>query len=90
LHLNEQWPEMHAGVPFATTDGHMTPQVPQLLGSVCLLVQVPLQRSGVVPVQLAVQLLETQTGVPPLHCVLQPPQWFLSVVSSTHVPLQLL
>jgi hypothetical protein len=78
---------MHAGVPFATTDGHMTPQFPQLLGSVCLLVHAPLQMSGVVPLQLAVHDPLTQTGVPPLHCILQLPQWFLSVFSSTQPPL---
>jgi hypothetical protein len=74
-------------VELATVAAHKTVQAPQLLGSVCLLVQVPLQRSGVVPLQLAVHEPLTQTGVPPLHCVLQLPQWFLSVFSSTQPPL---
>lgn len=67
MHLKVHEPETHAGEPFATTDGHMTPQFPQLLGSVCLLVQDPPQTSGVVPVQLAVHEPFTQTGVPPMH-----------------------
>ena len=50
-----------------------------------VLVQVPPQRSGVVPVQLAVQPPATQTGAPPLHWVPQLPQWFLSVFSSTQL-----
>lgn len=83
LHITAHMPLTHVGTAFATDVVHSTPHVPQLSGSVCLLVQVPPQTSGVAPEQLAVQLPPTQTGVLPLHVVLQPPQWLLSVFSST-------
>jgi len=86
--LNVHAPETHAGAALATTAGHMTPQLPQLFGSVSLLVHVPPHESGVGAVQPAWQADPTQRGVLPVQAWPQTPQLFLSLVSSTQLPPQ--
>ena len=72
--------------------------MPQLLASVCLLVQVCEQQSGVEPEQQLLPHSAAPPGhkhcppwqlVPLLHTVPHDPQLLLSVCSLTHVPPQL-
>jgi hypothetical protein len=48
-------PPLHVALPPPVTTGHAEPHMEQLSGSVCVLVHVELQRSGVVPEQLLTQ-----------------------------------
>jgi hypothetical protein len=50
------------------------PHMPQLFGSVCLLVHVLPQRSGVVPVHVDAHISPWQSGVGVEHVTPQPPQ----------------
>lgn len=62
---------------------HAWPQLPQLLLLLVRSTQAPPQ-----PVIAAPQQTPAEQVVPAPHAVLQPPQWFESVCSSTHAPAQ--
>jgi hypothetical protein len=85
LHWKLHAPEMHAGLPLATTEGHRTPQWSQLFGSVIVSTHVP-EQSVVPDGQLLMQPPLTQAAFAPVHAwaAPHPPQLFLSVIVSTH------
>jgi len=81
----------HAGAALATLVVHAWPHVLQLLASLVVLVQVPLQIVGSADVQPEAHAYElpdaTHAGVFPLHATPQLPQ-LAEVVSWTQAPLQ--
>jgi hypothetical protein len=88
LHAKVQLPDTHAGWPFATLLGHMTPHALQLFGSLIGLTHAPAQRISPAGQPLT-HVPPMQSGVPPGHACPQLPQLFGSPVSSMHAPWQL-
>jgi hypothetical protein len=86
LHWKVHAFDWQCGVALATPVVQTFPQTPQLLGSEVMLTQVPLQMSGVVPLQVPTQVDETQ-NVPLVHAFPHPMQLAGSLVRSTHAPL---
>jgi hypothetical protein len=84
-------PGVHVAVPLLGT-AHTFPHVTQLfvsLGSK----HIPLQSSVVVPSHVTLHIPDVHCAIPipasgPGHTLLHEPQWFGSVCSFTHVPLQ--
>lgn len=78
----------HSAVAFATLVEHDVPQLPQSLMLLVVSTQLPLHTVGVEPGQPETQAELEQAGVAPLHAWPQDEQFFGSLVSLTHAPLQ--
>jgi hypothetical protein len=78
----------HSAVAFATLVEHALPQLPQSLVLLVVSTQLPLHSVGVEPGQPDTHWELEHAGVPPLHVCPQDEQFFGSLVSLTHAPLQ--
>ncbi|GAC1349631.1 MAG: hypothetical protein NVSMB27_24570 [Ktedonobacteraceae bacterium] len=82
LHGKAPFVQMHAPLTQLDPDGHTLPQDPQLLVSVCVFKQVPLQTVGAVGGQTHAPFTQL---APTAHVLPQEPQLLVSVSRSTQL-----